>query len=44
MNALKSIIYHLPSLGGAHNDLYPKNVLVYDSEASGGMPVLIDFG
>ncbi|KAI1832184.1 hypothetical protein DTO013E5_6341 [Penicillium roqueforti] len=44
MNVLESAIYHLHSLGLAHNDLNPTNVLVDDSEASGGMPVLIDFG
>ncbi|CAL5872048.1 uncharacterized protein PFLUO_LOCUS6305 [Penicillium psychrofluorescens] len=44
MNALESAIYHLHLLGWAHNDLNPTNVLVDDSEASGGMPVLIDFG
>ncbi|EEH02712.1 conserved hypothetical protein [Histoplasma capsulatum G186AR] len=44
MTALESAIYHLHSLGWAHNDLNPTNVLVDDSEASGGMPVLIDFG
>ncbi|KAE8165197.1 hypothetical protein BDV40DRAFT_297788 [Aspergillus tamarii] len=44
MNALESAISHLHSLGWAHNDLNPTNVLVDDSAASGGMPVLIDFG
>lgn len=44
MNALESAIHHLHSLGWAHNDLNPTNVLVDDSEASRGMPILIDFG
>ena len=44
MRALESAIYHLHSLGWAHNDLNPTNVLVDDSGAGGGMPVLIDFG
>lgn len=44
MNALVSAIYHLHSLGWAHNDLNPTHVLVDDSDAGGGMPVLIDFG
>jgi serine/threonine protein kinase len=40
MQALESAIYHLHSLGWAHNDLNPDNVLVDED----GMPVLIDFG
>ncbi|KAH7401400.1 kinase-like domain-containing protein [Pyrenochaeta sp. MPI-SDFR-AT-0127] len=40
MQALESAIRHLHSLGWAHNDLNPSNVLV-NKEA---MPVLIDFG
>ncbi|EXU94875.1 protein kinase [Metarhizium robertsii] len=40
MQALISAIDHLHSLGWAHNDLNPGNILV-DKE---GMPVLIDFG
>ncbi|KAJ5081579.1 hypothetical protein NUU61_009843 [Penicillium alfredii] len=44
MNELESAIYHLHSLGWAHNDLNPTNVLVDDSEVAEGMPVLIDFG
>ncbi|KAG7126049.1 Serine/threonine-protein kinase/endoribonuclease IRE2 like [Verticillium longisporum] len=44
MNALESAFHHLHSLGWAHNDLNPTNVLVDDSEAGGGLPVLIDFG
>lgn len=39
MEALESAIDHLHSLGWAHNDLNPGNVLVDKS----GMPVLIDF-
>jgi len=44
MNALESAIYHLHSLGWAHNYLNPTNMLIDNSKASGGMPVLIDFG
>ena len=44
IDALESAIHHLHSLGWAHNDLNPTNVLVNDSESGGGMPVLIDFG
>ncbi|OJD11416.1 hypothetical protein AJ78_07811 [Emergomyces pasteurianus Ep9510] len=40
MQALKSAIYHLHSLGWAHNDLNPGNILVDEDS----MPVLIDFG
>lgn len=40
MQTLNSAIDHLHSLGWAHNDLNPSNILV-DME---GMPVLIDFG
>ena len=40
MQSLSSAIYHLHSLGWAHNDLNPNNVLVDED----GMPVLIDFG
>ncbi|KAK1768718.1 kinase-like domain-containing protein [Phialemonium atrogriseum] len=43
IDALESAIHHLHSLGWAHNDLNPTNVLVNDSESGGGMPVLIDF-
>ncbi|KAJ5439074.1 uncharacterized protein N7458_010072 [Penicillium daleae] len=44
MDALESAIYHLHSLGWAHNDLNPTHLLVDDSKACGGMPVLINFG
>lgn len=44
MNALESAIYQLQSFGWSHNDLNPTSVLVDDSEASCGMPVLIGFG
>jgi serine/threonine protein kinase len=44
MAALESAIHHMLSLGWAHNDLNPTNVLVDDSVASGEMPILIDFG
>lgn len=40
MQALKSAISHLHSIGWAHNDLNPSNIMV-DKEA---MPILIDFG
>lgn len=40
MQALESAIYHLHSLGWAHNDLNPSNIMV-DKD---GMPILIDFG
>ncbi|KAF2245859.1 kinase-like protein [Trematosphaeria pertusa] len=40
MQALESAIRHLHSLGWAHNDLNPGNVLVNKA----GMPVLVDFG
>lgn len=40
MQALSSAIHHLHSLGWAHNDLNPGNILVEEE----GMPVLIDFG
>ena len=43
MDALESAINHLHSLGWAHNDLNPTNVLVNDSEDGGILPVLIDF-
>lgn len=37
--ALESAVDHLHSLGLAHNDINPDNIMVKD-----GMPVLIDFG
>jgi serine/threonine protein kinase len=40
MEALESAIHHLHSLGWAHNDLNPGNILVNEA----GMPVPIDFG
>lgn len=40
MESLYSVIHHLHTLGWAHNDLNPSNVLV----AEDGSPVLIDFG
>ncbi|KAI1372151.1 kinase-like domain-containing protein [Hypoxylon crocopeplum] len=39
MDALESAINHLHSLGLAHNDINPRNILVN----AAGMPVLIDF-
>lgn len=44
MSALESAINHLHSLGWAHNDLNPTNVMIDDSGTGGSMPVLIDFG
>lgn len=38
--ALESAVHHLHSLGLAHNDINPGNILI-DAES---MPVLIDFG
>ena len=40
MQALESAIHHLHSLGWAHNDLNPTNILVNKA----GMPILIDLG
>ncbi|ORY58484.1 kinase-like domain-containing protein [Pseudomassariella vexata] len=40
MEALGSAVNHLHSLGWAHNDLNPTNIMVN----ANGMPVLIDFG
>jgi tRNA A-37 threonylcarbamoyl transferase component Bud32 len=40
MVALESSICHLHSLGSAHYDLTPHNIMV----SKDGMPVLIDFG
>jgi len=39
MEALESSIDHLHSLGLAHNDLNPNNIMVRN-----GLPVLVDFG
>ena len=39
MDALESAVSHLHSLGLAHNDLHPGNILVDDK----GAPVLRDF-
>jgi serine/threonine protein kinase len=39
VEALESSVDHLHSLGLAHNDVNPDNIMVKD-----GMPVLIDFG
>ena len=39
MAALESAVSHVHSLGLAHNDINPQNIMVKD-----GMPVLIDFG
>ncbi|KAF9767658.1 hypothetical protein IL306_015135 [Fusarium sp. DS 682] len=40
MQSLESAIHHLHSLGWAHNDLNPTNVLVSEDRS----PILIDFG
>jgi serine/threonine protein kinase len=40
MAALESAVSHLHSIGLAHNDINPANIMVNDA----GMPVLIDFG
>ncbi len=40
MEALKSAVYHLHSLGCAHNNINPGHILVNKE----GMPVLVDFG
>ncbi|KAI9831652.1 MAG: hypothetical protein M1819_004718 [Sarea resinae] len=40
METLESAIHHLHSLGWAHNDLNPDNILINKA----GMPILIDFG
>lgn len=39
VKALESAVAHIHSLGLAHNDINPHNIMVKD-----GMPVLIDFG
>lgn len=39
MNALNSAVHHLHSLGWAHNDLNPSNIMVNDA----GLPIVIDF-
>lgn len=39
VEALESAVSHLHSLGLAHNDINPDNIMIKD-----GMPVLIDFG
>ncbi|VUC22365.1 unnamed protein product [Clonostachys rosea] len=39
IDAVKSALAHLHSLGLAHNDINPHNIMIKD-----GMPVLIDFG
>lgn len=39
MDALESAVHHLHSLGWAHNDLNPSNIMVNDV----GMPIVIDF-
>ncbi|KAI1286591.1 kinase-like domain-containing protein [Xylaria venustula] len=39
IKAVESAVYHIHSLGLAHNDINPDNIMIRD-----GMPVLIDFG
>ncbi len=41
IQALESAVTHLHSLGLAHNDLNPENIMVNEAD---GMPILIDFG
>ena len=40
MAALESAVRHLHSMGLAHNDINPRNILIN----AAGMPVLVDFG
>lgn len=40
LDALESAVHHLHSIGLAHNDVNPANIMV----DSGGMPILVDFG
>lgn len=40
MESLESAVHHVHSLGWAHNDINPTNILI----AEDGRPVLIDFG
>lgn len=44
MGALQSAICHLHSLGWAHNDLNPTNILVNEVKGADVVPILIDFG
>ncbi|KAJ0415040.1 kinase-like domain-containing protein [Aspergillus carlsbadensis] len=41
---LKSAVYHVHSLGLAHNDISPYNIMVRETVGSQPEPVLIDFG
>lgn len=40
MDALESVVSHIHSMGLAHNDINPDNVMLGDDE----LPVLVDFG
>jgi serine/threonine protein kinase len=40
LSALEGAVQHLHSIGLAHNDINPRNIMVNEA----GMPVLIDFG
>lgn len=40
MRKITSVVYHLHSLGLAHNDLMPLNIII----DSGNDPIIIDFG
>ncbi|KAK3385491.1 kinase-like domain-containing protein [Podospora didyma] len=42
MEALESAVRHLHSLGLAHNDINPRNIMI--ERKDGGIPILIDFG
>jgi serine/threonine protein kinase len=44
MRALESAVHHLHSLGWAHNDLNPTNIMVDYSDEGDTVPILIDFG
>lgn len=40
MDALEAAVSHIHSMGLAHNDINPDNIMIDDDE----LPVLIDFG
>lgn len=43
MKALESATHHLHSLGWAHNDLNPTNIMVHCPDDGNAVPILIDF-
>lgn len=43
MKALESAVHHLHSLGWAHNDINPTNIMVHCSDDGIAEPILIDF-